>query len=65
MGTEHLPWVEDDISETGVKAVKALKAGLDPNGVMNPGKIIPSDDPMGDWGLGDEKKIRELTETTG
>ena len=51
VGTEHLPWVEEDLSPTGLKAVKALKAGLDPNGIMNPGKIIPSDQPLEDWGL--------------
>ncbi len=51
VGTEHLPWVEEDLSPTGLKAVKALKAGLDPNGIMNPGKIIPSDKPIEDWGL--------------
>ena len=60
VGTEHLPWVEDDISATGVKAVQALKEGLDPNGIMNPGKIIPSQEPLKEWGLG-EKEIRRLT----
>jgi len=54
VGTEHLPWVEEDLSPTGLKAVKALKAGLDPNNIMNPGKIIPSKKPMADWGLSDE-----------
>ena len=50
VGTEHLPWVEEDLSPTGLKAVKALKAGLDPNDIMNPGKIIPSKNrsPTGD-----------------
>ena len=51
VGTEHLPWVEEDLSPTGLKAVKALKAGLDPNDIMNPGKIIPSEKPLDDWGL--------------
>ena len=54
VGTEHLPWVEDDLSPTGLKAVKALKAGLDPNDIMNPGKIIPSEKPLDDWGLSAE-----------
>ena len=55
VGYEHLPWLEEDISSTGVKAVKALKSGLDPNGVMNPGKIIPPKDPFSGWGLPEEK----------
>ena len=54
VGTEHLPWVEEDLSPTGLKAVKALKAGLDPNDIMNPGKIIPSEKPLDDWGLNAE-----------
>ena len=54
VGTEHLPWVEEDLSPTGLKAVKALKAGLDPNDIMNPGKIIPSEKPLADWGLSAE-----------
>ena len=54
VGTEHLPWVEEDLSPTGLKAVKALKAGLDPNDIMNPGKIIPSEKPLDDWGLSSE-----------
>ena len=54
VGTEHLPWVEEDLSPTGLKAVKALKAGLDPNDIMNPSKIIPSEKPLDDWGLSAE-----------
>jgi alkyldihydroxyacetonephosphate synthase len=53
IGSEHLPWVQADISATGVLAVKALKNGLDPGGIMNPGKLIPSDDPLKTWGLTD------------
>ncbi len=54
VGTEHLPWIEEDISPTGVKAVQALKDGLDPKGVMNPGKIIPGENPIKEWGLNEE-----------
>ncbi len=55
VGTEHLPWVEEDISPAGVKAVRALKDGLDPQGIMNPGKVLPSDNPQADWGWVDEE----------
>jgi alkyldihydroxyacetonephosphate synthase len=54
IGTEHLPWIEADLSPTGVKAVRALKDGLDPKSVMNPGKILPGPDPLREWGLTDE-----------
>ncbi|MEC7811576.1 MAG: FAD-linked oxidase C-terminal domain-containing protein, partial [Verrucomicrobiota bacterium] len=54
VGTEHLPWVEEDVSPTGLKAVQAVKEGLDPRGIMNPGKIIPPTDPLKAWGLSDE-----------
>ena len=54
VGCEHLPWIEEDISPAGMKAVKALKDGLDPKGVMNPGKIIPGEDPLEEWGLTEE-----------
>ena len=55
VGTEHQPWIKDDISETGLKAVKALKKGLDPGNIMNPGKIIPSENPFDKWGLKEEQ----------
>jgi alkyldihydroxyacetonephosphate synthase len=62
VGTEHLPWLEEDISPTGVRAVQALKDGLDPKGIMNPGKIIPPPEPLKEWGLG-EDEVQRLTET--
>lgn len=59
VGTEHQPWIESDISATGLRAVKSLKEGLDPKGIMNPGKIIPSEAPLVSWGLA-EKNIKEF-----
>lgn len=41
VGFEHLPWIQHDISPTGIHVIRSLKAGLDPKGIMNPGKIIP------------------------
>ena len=55
VGYEHAPWVEEDISETGVLAVRAVKEGIDPMGVMNPGKILPGDRPLEDWGLAEDE----------
>ena len=54
VGTEHLPWIEADLSPAGLKAVRAIKDGLDPKSVMNPGKILPEPDPLREWGLTDE-----------
>jgi alkyldihydroxyacetonephosphate synthase len=54
VGTEHLPWIEADLSSTGLHAVRALKAGLDPKNIMNPGKIIPGGNPLAQWGLSAE-----------
>jgi alkyldihydroxyacetonephosphate synthase len=51
VGTELLPWIEDDISPAGVAAVRALKEGLDPRSIMNPGKILPPERPLEAWGL--------------
>ena len=53
VGTEHLPWVEEDVSPTGLKAVRAVKEGLDPRGIMNPGKIIPPGRPV--QGMGPQR----------
>ncbi|MGA7081146.1 MAG: FAD-binding oxidoreductase [Terriglobales bacterium] len=49
VGTEHLPWLIDDISPVGVMAVAAIKAGLDPGNVMNPGRLRPSATPFEEW----------------
>jgi alkyldihydroxyacetonephosphate synthase len=42
VGTEHLPWLAADISPVGVKAVAAIKQGLDPANIMNPGRLLPT-----------------------
>jgi alkyldihydroxyacetonephosphate synthase len=41
VGTEHRRWITQEISATGLQALDALKASLDPNCVMNPGKLLP------------------------
>ena len=46
VGTEHLPWLTDDISPVGLMAVDAIKRGLDANNVMNPGRLRPSAEPF-------------------
>jgi alkyldihydroxyacetonephosphate synthase len=38
-GTDHAPWVAAEKGQTGMIALRALKAALDPRGIMNPGKL--------------------------
>jgi alkyldihydroxyacetonephosphate synthase len=49
VGTEHLPWLTEDISPVGVLAIAAIKGGLDPGNVMNPGRLRPSIAPLEEW----------------
>lgn len=42
VGYEHQSWITNDISSMGVAAIEALKNRLDPQNIMNPGKIIPT-----------------------
>jgi alkyldihydroxyacetonephosphate synthase len=48
VGTEHLPWLEADISPVGLRAVAAIKQGLDPGNIMNPGRLLPGQIPAQD-----------------
>ena len=40
VGTEHAPWLEQDISAPGVGMLRALFDGTDPGANLNPGKIV-------------------------
>lgn len=41
IGTDHRPWMRDEVGELGVQVLRAVKATLDPAGILNPGKLIP------------------------
>jgi alkyldihydroxyacetonephosphate synthase len=41
VGTDHAPWMHDEIGALGVAVLRAAKDRLDPTGVMNPGKLLP------------------------
>lgn len=41
VGTDHRPWVPDEVGELGVRVLRAVKAELDPAGILNPGKLMP------------------------
>jgi alkyldihydroxyacetonephosphate synthase len=40
VGTEHAPWLEQDISAPGVHMIDGLFSAMDPGGNFNPGKIV-------------------------
>jgi alkyldihydroxyacetonephosphate synthase len=40
VGTEHAPWLEQDISAPGVHMIDGLFAAMDPGQNFNPGKIV-------------------------
>jgi alkyldihydroxyacetonephosphate synthase len=41
VGADHRPWMRDEVGEVGVAVLRAVKAALDPAGILNPGKLIP------------------------
>jgi alkyldihydroxyacetonephosphate synthase len=43
VGTDHRPWYEREVGGLAVDLLRAVKATLDPAGIMNPGVLIPRD----------------------
>ena len=41
IGTDHKSWYRDEIGDVGVSILRAVKAELDPTGILNPGVLIP------------------------
>lgn len=41
VGTEHQPWIEEEIGKGGVKMLTNLYGAQDPGKNLNPGKIVP------------------------
>ena len=41
VGTDHKPWLAREIGPVGVQVLRAVKADLDPTGILNPGVLIP------------------------
>lgn len=41
VGADHRPWMAEEVGELGVRVLRAVKATLDPAGILNPGKLIP------------------------
>lgn len=42
VGSDHRPWMQAEVGRVGLDALRAAKERLDPVGVMNPGKLLPS-----------------------
>ncbi len=42
VGTEHSPWIEEDISTEAVAVMRGLFTATDPGDNLNPGKILPA-----------------------
>jgi alkyldihydroxyacetonephosphate synthase len=40
VGRDHAPYMAAEVGEVGLDALRALKASLDPAGIMNPGKLL-------------------------
>ena len=40
VGTDHQPWLVNEIGDLGVDVLKAVKAVTDPAGILNPGVLI-------------------------
>jgi alkyldihydroxyacetonephosphate synthase len=40
VGRDHVPYMRAEVGETGIDVLRALKAELDPAGIMNPGKLL-------------------------
>jgi alkyldihydroxyacetonephosphate synthase len=42
VGADHRPWMRAEVGDLGIEVLRAVKATLDPAGILNPGKLIPS-----------------------
>jgi alkyldihydroxyacetonephosphate synthase len=40
VGRDHAPWLGAEVGELGLELLRAAKARLDPDGIMNPGKLV-------------------------
>jgi alkyldihydroxyacetonephosphate synthase len=42
VGSDHLPYMRAEVGDLGIQTLRAIKDRLDPVGIMNPRKLIPS-----------------------
>lgn len=43
VGRDHAPWLAEEIGDTGVRILSAIKRELDPLGILNPGAVISAE----------------------
>jgi alkyldihydroxyacetonephosphate synthase len=43
VGRDHARWMRAEVGEMGLELIRAAKDRLDPAGIMNPGKLLPSE----------------------
>jgi alkyldihydroxyacetonephosphate synthase len=43
VGRDHAPYMKAEVGELGIEVLRAVKERLDPAGIMNPGKLTPTD----------------------
>ena len=41
VGTVHRAGVMDEIGQVGIDVLRAIKAAVDPDGILNPGVLVP------------------------
>lgn len=41
IGLDHRPWLEKNIGKQGVALLRKLKQNIDPDDILNPGKLLP------------------------
>ncbi|WP_350352240.1 FAD-binding oxidoreductase [Microbacterium sp. A8/3-1] len=46
VGRDHAPWLAQEIGETGIRILTAIKRELDPRGIMNPGAVVGASAPL-------------------
>jgi alkyldihydroxyacetonephosphate synthase len=42
VGADHRHWMTSEVGPVGVRVLRAVKAALDPAGILNPGKLLPA-----------------------
>lgn len=42
IGRDHAPWIRQELGVNGLGLLRAMKRHLDPEGIMNPGKVLES-----------------------
>ena len=41
VGTDHRPWLEDEVGPVGLSILRAVKGAVDPDTILNPGVLVP------------------------